>query len=439
MRTIPICVSVWLALASAASGAEPFAQASIEGDGKIVPGQQVLVNVDVFVPDFFTSPPQFPLFDLPNAIVTLPDGRAQNIVQTVDGVQYSGIRRVYAVVPQTSGTFTLPQATIGLGFSQDGKPVSGEARLPPTSFTVTEPSGAASSSLAFAARGLTITQSFDRDPATLKVGDAVVRTITIFAESTQAMMIPSLPATAPDGLKVYAKPPRIEDGVETDGRKTGSSRTETITYVAEKAGTFEIPEISYPWFDIDAHEQETARLPSTAVVVSAAATPDAGIPPKIQQVDNVSSDPLSRKTILIAAAIIAVALVIAWLTWRLLPLLQEKLRSLRNSRRNSEGRAFKRLTASIRADDPATIYRNLERWVHSAGYGSVSAWVSASRHADVVRETAKLERELFGSAAGQPGMNREALLAAIRKGRALANSAPGLRHRSHLPELNPNG
>jgi hypothetical protein len=439
MKMVPTCISVWLAVASVALCAEPFARVTIDDNGRIVPGQQVHVTVDVFVPDFFTSPPQFPLFDLPNAIVTLPDERAQNIVQTIDGVQYSGISRTYAVVPETSGTFTLPPATIELGFSQDGKPVPGEARLPPTSFTVAEPSGVLSTSLTFAARGLTITQSFDRDPATLKVGDAVVRTITIFAGNTQAMMIPAISATPPDGLKVYTKPPRIEDGVEADDGSTGSSRTETITYVAERAGAFEIPEVSYPWFDVDAHEQETARLPSTAVEVVTAVAPDTGISPEIREADDANSDRLSRTTMFIAAAVIAITLVTCWMIWRLLPLARERLRSLQNAQRNSERRVFKRLITSIRVDDPTTVYRNLESWARSAGFGSIGQWVSAARDTGVMRETGKLERELFGRAPGQTGMNREALAAAVRKGRALARSTPHPRHRADLPELNPNG
>ena len=78
---------------------------------------------------FLTSPPQFPLFDVPDAIVTLPDDRAQNMVETIDGVQYAGIRRTYAVIPEASGTFTLPPVVITFGYSQDGKPVAGENRV----------------------------------------------------------------------------------------------------------------------------------------------------------------------------------------------------------------------------------------------------------------------------------------------------------------------
>ena len=266
---VRIAIALWLVLGSMAFAAEPFTRTALETKGKIVPGQQVRITVDILVPDFFTSPPEFPLFDLPNALVTLPDDRAQNLVETVDGVQYAGIRRTYALVPETSGTFTLPPAVITLVYSQDGKPVAGQATLQPLSFTVAAPPGGSTSTPTFAARGVTLTQSFDRDPSKLKVGDAVVRTITIFAENTQAMMVPAIPVAAAKGLKQYSTSPQIADGVEAEDRTTGSTRTETITYIAETAGTFEIPAIAYPWFDVDAQASATATLAATSVTVTA--------------------------------------------------------------------------------------------------------------------------------------------------------------------------
>ncbi|MDE1997137.1 MAG: BatD family protein, partial [Rhizobiaceae bacterium] len=179
-RLLAILVLLLLA-ASPSFAAEPFARATIDDKGVIVPGQQVHMTVVVFAPDFFTSPPQFPLFDIPNAVVTLPDERAQNSLQTVDGTQYSGISRTYAIVPQASGTFALPPITIELGYSDNGKPVKGKAQLPSISFTVGQASGDNAASPVFAARGLVLTQAFDSDPGKLRAGDAIVRTITVFA------------------------------------------------------------------------------------------------------------------------------------------------------------------------------------------------------------------------------------------------------------------
>jgi hypothetical protein len=91
MKWLPLLASL---LTSPSYAAGPFARASIEATEGIVPGQQIRLIVEVFAPDFFTAPPEFPLFDIPNALVTFSADRAQNMVQTIDGQQYSGIRKV---------------------------------------------------------------------------------------------------------------------------------------------------------------------------------------------------------------------------------------------------------------------------------------------------------------------------------------------------------
>lgn len=436
LRTV---IAFWLILGSMAFAAEPFTRVAIEDKGRIVPGQQVRITVDVFVPDFFTSPPELPLFDLPNAMVSLPDERSQNLVETIDGVQYAGIRRTYALVPETSGTFTLPPAVITLGYSQDGKPVPGQATLQPLSFTVADPPGGSASPPAFPARGVTITQSFDRDPSKMKVGEAVIRTITIFAGNSQAMMIPAIPAVAANGLNQYSKSPQLADGVETEDRRTGSTRTETITYVAETEGTFEIPAITYPWFDVDAQANATATLPATTVKVAAAVSADTGLAPQLEpKVHNGARSCLTKKVLLVMAASAIGLAVAGYLLLRLLPWMTGRLRMRRNARRNSERRKFADLIASIRSEDPVTIYRDLEIWTRSAGYKSIADWVLQCGEDDAAAQTRKLESELFGADRNHPGLDRAALRRAIEAWRKVPK--PELTsHASSLPGLNPIG
>lgn len=97
-----------LTIAVPSLAADPIARASLQSKGTLYVGQQVLIDVDVLVPNYFLQPPQFPLFDLPGATVALQDGQALNLNETIDGVAYSGIQRTYIVVPQRDGEFTLP-------------------------------------------------------------------------------------------------------------------------------------------------------------------------------------------------------------------------------------------------------------------------------------------------------------------------------------------
>lgn len=437
MMLLRAVVAFWLVLGSVAFAAEPFTRVAIEDKGSIVPGQQVRITVDVFVPDFFTSPPELPLFDLPNAMVSLVDERSQNLIETIDGVQYAGIRRTYAVVPETSGTFTLPPAVITLGYSQDGKPLPGQAVLQPLSFTVADPPDSSAATPAFPARGVTITQSFDRDPSKLKVGDAVVRTMTIFAENTQAMMIPAIPAVAANGLKQYSKSPQLADGVETDDRRTGSTRTETITYVAGTEGTFEIPAISYPWFNVDTQASAMATLPAATMRVAAPASAHTGLAPQLEQeVDTSAHAWLTRKHLLAAAAAAIGLAAAGYVLLRLLPWITERLRTRRNARRNSERSAFADLIASIGSGDPGIIYRHLEIWTRAAGYKSIADWVLQCGDDDAATQIRKLESELFGAGRNRPALDRAALRHAIEAWRKIPK--PGdTRHAASLPGLNP--
>ncbi|WP_271899182.1 hypothetical protein [Candidatus Phyllobacterium onerii] len=412
---------------SIACGAEPFARTSIEDGGKVVPGQQVRVDVDVFVPDFFTSPPQFPLFDLPNALVTLPEERSENIVQTVDGIQYSGIRKAYAIVPQVSGTFTLPEVDIDLGYSVDGKPTKALVKMPSVSFTVAGSTSANQQPIAFAARNLTIEQSFDQNGRSLKVGDALVRTITIIAEDTQAMLIPPVAVGNTAGLRQYAKPPKIEDGISV-GRETASRRIETYVYAADKDGSFVIPAASFTWYDVASGETKSASLPSIPVTVSAGLS-ETAIKPVLDQVQSASPHVYRQKIALAILVLLAVAAV-AWTGPRLLPILARKLREIRQRYRASHSYRLKSLRHVIRSGDDMEIYSGLRTWSQSLGYRTMEDWV-CDGPADLKIQVDSLSRKLFRSGSSD-NIDRKKLIADIGFHRLKSRQRA-----TPLPPLNP--
>ncbi|MDU0311079.1 hypothetical protein [Rhizobium sp. 10PS4] len=410
--------------------AEPFGRASIGSAEGIVPGQQVHVVVDVFAPEFFTSPPQFPLFDVPDALVMLSGDRAQNLVQTIDGVQYSGIRRSYAVVPEKAGSFPLPVIEIDLGYSSNGSPVKAMVKVALPSFDVGPSSH--QSATPFAARGLTMTQSFDRDPASLKAGDALLRTIVVFAEDTQAMLIPPVEVGTTAGVARYEKPAALADGVEQRGIgrtvETGSTRTETVVYTASSAGRFPLPAISYPWFDLDGHVLSAATLPATDVVVAQAAATER-IQPELQgDVDA----PASRtwRAWLLVLLLCAIDLAVAAFAWRRLPAIRTWMTRVRTRRRNSPRRRLGRIRTIIGVGDDLAIYRALQDWSRNLGYRTPSEWVEAQACPRLSTQVAILERRLFRSRDMQ--VDRAALASAIT-----LQTADRRPPKQALPDLNP--
>ncbi len=427
----PLVVLIVLLTATATFAADPFGRASIEGSEGIVPGQQVHVVVDVFAPEFFTSPPQFPLFEVGDAVVTLSSDRAQNLVQTIDGIQYSGIRSGYVVVPERAGSFKLPSIDVDLGYSASGNPIRARVKIALPAFNVG--SAPDQTSTPFAARSLTITQSFDRDPATLKVGDALVRKVVIFAEDTQAMLIPPLDLGDDAGVKRYSKPALLADGVEQRGIgrsvETGSSRTENIVYTTSSEGSFTLPSISYRWFDVDAHQSSTETLAPVKIAVTSRAEGDRLAPTTGS--DPVASNRMS-KGLLALLVFAAVDLSATWLLWRRFPKLRATVEEIRERRRNSSGQRLSRLRTVIRTGSDEEIYRELQAWSRFLGFGTMWAWVEAQSVSGLATQVATLERRLFRSRDAE--LDRAALASSLRLPKAARDGAA-----SPLPPLNPTG
>jgi hypothetical protein len=422
MRITVLALLLLAPLEAVAAG--PYARSALEDTGPVVAGQQVYVTVDVFAPAFFTSPPQFPLFELLNALVTLPEERPQNLDETVDGVQYSGIRRRYAVVPQIPGEYHVPAIEIELGYSADGAIVHGTANTAPLSFLV---GGNETGPAAFVARNVTLSQAFDRPPNALKVGDAVVRTIIVTAQDAQAIIIPPSNTGTAAGLAQHVKAAKTEDGIVVD-RRTVSRRTETLVYTALTEGTFVIPAIEYPWFDLDRREAAVARLPAIEVAVAPAPS-TAGIAPQTEPQQPVQPFERRRRVMLWIFMLLA-AVAMAWISWRLARAAYGRLIALREQMVISRKNRLRLLRKSIRHDDPATIYSTLQIWSHSEGFRTLDCWVKSACPglADDVRD---LEVLLYSGRGGSFDRQRMALATRDR------SKPPQGERAKTLPDLNP--
>ncbi|MQY46186.1 hypothetical protein GAO09_09000 [Rhizobiales bacterium RZME27] len=410
---------------------EPFGRASIMEVEKIVPGQQVHVVVEVFAPDFFTSPPQFPLFDAPDALVTLSNDIAQNMVQRMDGVQYAGIRKSYVVVPEKPGSFALPEIDIDLGYSSNGTSVKSTVKVGLPSFEVSDSPG--SNALPFAARNLTITQSFDRDASSLTAGDALVRTIVIFAEDTQAMLIPSVDFAETVGIKQYVKPPVLAEGVERRGIgrsvQSGSTRTQTVVYTTTEVGRFSLPKISYPWFDTENGAVALASLPAVDLVVARDTSANEDIAPTSEE-DSAVSERVTWRKWGPALLVLALGLTAFVSIRRNSQSIRAWARRIKNKRRNSPKRRLKRLRATIADGGEFAIYRTLQDWSVDLSYPTVAAWVEAQQNTSLTEQVAILERRLFRSQDVELDRKALSLAIAIPKRRTIVT-------KSELPELNP--
>ncbi|MGN7963453.1 BatD family protein [Brucella sp. 22210] len=355
-----------------------------------MPGQQVHLVLNVLAPGFFTSPPQFPLFALPHALVTLPDERSQNVTDTINGVQFSGIQKRYSIIPQVSGSYSIPAIEISFDYLEDGNRKHTTVTSAPLSFSV----GAAQQDgqPEFAAGSLELTQSFDRPPDKLQTGDALVRTLTITATDTVAITIPPVNVGASQGLDQYVKPATVTDNVAA-GRQTASRRVETIVYTASKPGTFTLPAVSYRWFDVQSQQVQIATLPAATVTVAPNTAKSA------TSVEPADKNMPSRQVLwILALAVLMIAVVLA-IAMRYRARLSKHLHKWNERRRNSIGRQRRQTLRIIKTGDYPQINAALEAWTRRKGYASLEDWARAAGDTSLVAQVEILQRQLYGNSA----------------------------------------
>ena len=114
---LPFSIGVAALCCTLASAQSPMIRARFEPARTITVGEPVRLVVTVLVPNYFTGSPDFPDFDLQNAIVVLPQERPNNTSEKVRGVTYAGITETYTLYPQQAGEFSLPPVTIDVSYA----------------------------------------------------------------------------------------------------------------------------------------------------------------------------------------------------------------------------------------------------------------------------------------------------------------------------------
>jgi len=383
---------------SAAWAADPFARASVVTQGTLYPGQQIEIAVDVLVPNFFMSPAKFPLFDLPGAVVTLPDS-AENLNETVDGETFVGIRRTYLITPQAAGDYALPPTEITFTYAAvPGQATQGKVALPPMGFTVASaPGAAAGGGPPVTAARISVDQSLDRDLDGIKAGDTLVRTVAITAEGMQAMLIPAPDFEAPDGVRIYPHDPKLEDEKTPRGAFVAGKRTDKVTYAFAKPGSYELPAVEVAWFDPASGKNETAEAPAITVSVANAAPADSGIAPPAPP--EAAAPPWKgvdwRRWLPIAAAGVAGLAAALWLVLSVLPKMLARARLRRHEKENSEAAFFERFEKACREGKQEVAYASLDAWARRCGFGPLSDWMRRHGSPEAQQAYALLQKSIF--------------------------------------------
>ena len=220
---VVVAIAPCSAWAQQAPAPEPVLNMTIDPK-RVVVGQRTTLRIDVLAPNYTTSPPELPGFQVRNAVTR--QLQSVNLSEQRNGASYAGVRFEFAIYPQEAGSFAISDQKVKVKYAAEPPAVREELlSLPRVSFDAFIPDAAADLNPYLAASQLTVEQSVQRSSDPLKVGDSITRTVTIKAEETPAMLLPPVTFPAVDGLAVYPGQPSLQD--KTEGRTDALTATRT--------------------------------------------------------------------------------------------------------------------------------------------------------------------------------------------------------------------
>jgi hypothetical protein len=211
-------------------------------------------------------------------------GDDSNYSTQINGVNYWVTERKYAIFPQKSGRMTIKPLELTAQVVTSSRPSFGgffnpqmtkTQRVASRSVTLDVQPAAASFTGQhwLPAEQLHLKQEWSGDIEHMKVGEPLTRTLTVLAKGTMVSQLPELNAAkTPEQLKSYPDQPALQEQKKNDG--VIAFREEKIALIPSKAGSYTLPAIELPWFNIKTQQMEVAKIPETTIhAVASAAAP----------------------------------------------------------------------------------------------------------------------------------------------------------------------
>lgn len=242
--------------------------------------------------------------EVADAVVTKL-GEDKNYALQVKGTNYVVVERNYAIFPQKSGTLTIPAMNLTAAIMEDDQSGFGgffgarATRTERVSSKATKlnvlPAPAAFAGRWLAAQQLVLKQQWSGDVLAMRVGEPLTRTLTLIAKGATVGQLPKLQqAGGSEDLKSYPDQPKLDEQKTAEGIL--ATREEKIAFIPAKAGTYTLPAVEIPWFNVQTQQTERATIP--AVTVIATGVGKVATPPAATAVDKSVEKPVYKPAII---------------------------------------------------------------------------------------------------------------------------------------------
>jgi hypothetical protein len=408
MRSLSKLLLVFLCLAWASSATS----AQLQGEVRLLAerqeaswlGQELELYLELWSDGFSFGEQLFVLPEVKGAYLLQADSSTVKLSENRAGEQWQGLRYTLLLYPQKAGRLEVPAFDVSFiargafgtepaPFEFRTEPLFVEARLPP---------GADGSRLMVTSTSFSMDVSWKPQvpadgPLALKVGDALTLEVSRRAQDVPGMVFPPLPDFRIPGLAVYPAAPRVDDRINR-GSLTGS-RSDSVTFVCETEGDYEIQELRFQWWDPVQQVMSEKVIPALQFRVEAN--------PLYPATSNMSSDgALGWRTWALGLSGLLLALYLAVFPGRKLWRRLAAYRRQRQSEKEAgEPWAFKQVQSACAQGSPAEAYGAINAWLSRLEGRerevSLLQMAKASGDSALAREAEGLQESLLSGSAGE--------------------------------------
>ena len=425
----------WLACNTA------WADDALQGDIRLQPGregrtwvgQELELHLELWSAGFSFGNQLFVLPEVKGGYLLQADSTTVKLNENRGGVPWQGLRYTFLLYPQVPGQLEVPAFDVSFTSSAGfGTPVSTfEFRTRPLIIETRLPPGVESGRLLVTTTSFLMETSWkpqvgEDNTVQLKVGDAITLSVSRSARDVPGMVFTPLPELLIDGLGIYPGTPQVDDRVNR-GSLTGT-RDETITFVLEREGAFEIPEMRFQWWDPERELLEEKMISALNLEVAAHPAYTAGA------AANGAAGRAVKARVAVGVLLLISLLLVFWFRWR--KVLSGNLQQRRLEREAGEPWAFRQARLACTSGTAAEAYNAITFWLSRYDESSDLTLLRMARDSGneaLARQVRALQDCVIeGSAGDWNGRELARLLAELRH-----SPDQHAAHESELQALNP--
>lgn len=240
-------------------------------------GQPLIISIEVVTDRWFGKGTHVQRFELADTIILSSSELAINSTKNINGQTWASQIREITLYPSKAQRYQLPEIAVEVSINTEKNGVvTGILTTPAQNFIITLPEQLSNISNyvvspdfnlnikdSFAEQHTNNDEELNEDIKYFSVGDAITRTITLTVTDSPAMLLPELyqqNQLSIQGISIYQKPSRVFDK-SNRGQLIGT-RIETITYIFEQAGDYQLEEKRFYWWNTTNNALEEVIIPA---------------------------------------------------------------------------------------------------------------------------------------------------------------------------------